>query len=338
MRGKRRTGISSEVRNSVSTIAVLLALPVIAGLFVMILYSSRYQGMIRRMDAAAELKPALETELAEDLFSVAAGRTSFEKSGVLETIHRIDNTLDTLTGQTEGNGHLQLTIARRTMDTMEQYTLKVRDGMTRDEISKATSLKDTVLTNVLRNLERCDFIIRYSQYGNKTKGAIYRLVDFYTLFYYRFVESHNGKDEQWWSHHFQSHSVESWQGMSFELICLTHLDQIKRRLGISGIAAEASSWRNTVSKGTDEKGAQIDLLIDRADRIINLCEMKFSVNPYVISKDYEQTLRLRMAIFKEKTNTRKSLVNTFVTTFGVANGIHHSIVDSEVLMEDLFEP
>ena len=130
MRGKRRTGISSEVRNSVSTIAVLLALPVIAGLFVMILYSSRYQGMIRRMDAAAELKPALETELAEDLFSVAAGRTSFEKSGVLETIHRIDNTLDTLTGQTEGNGHLQLTIARRTMDTMEQYTLKVRDGIT----------------------------------------------------------------------------------------------------------------------------------------------------------------------------------------------------------------
>lgn len=66
--------------------------------------------------------------------------------------------------------------------------------------------------------------------------------------------------------------------------------------------------------------------------------MKFSVHPYVISKDYEQTLRLRMAIFKEKANTRKSLVNTFVTTFGVADGIHHSIVDSEVLMEDLFEP
>ena len=145
MRGKRRTGISSEVRNSVSTIAVLLALPVIAGLFVMILYSSRYQGMIRRMDAAAELKPALETELAEDLFSVAAGRTSFEKSGVLETIHRIDNTLDTLTGQTEGNGHLQLTIARRTMDTMEQYTLKVRDGMTqRKPVDEIESIVDEV--------------------------------------------------------------------------------------------------------------------------------------------------------------------------------------------------
>ena len=129
MRGKKRTGISSEVRHSVSTIAFLLALPVILGLFVMVLYSSRYQAMIHRMDAAAELKPALETTLAEDLFSVAAGLTTFDKSGVMKKIKQIDRTLDQLTGQTEGNGHLQLTIARRTMDTMEQYTLQIRDGM-----------------------------------------------------------------------------------------------------------------------------------------------------------------------------------------------------------------
>lgn len=215
---------------------------------------------------------------------------------------------------------------------------KVREGMTREEISKSTGLKDFVLTKVLRNLERCDFIIRYSQYGNKTKGAIYRLVDYYTLFYYRFVETHNGKDEQWWSHHFQSHSIESWQGMSFELICLTHLNQIKRCLGISGIATEASAWRYVPPKGGNENGSQIDLLIDRADRIVNLCEMKFSINPFVITKGYEQTLRNRMGIFKEKTKTTKSLINTFVTTFGVANGKHHSIVGSEVVMDDLFEP
>ena len=129
MRRGKGTGISSEVRHSVSTIAVLLALPVVLGLFVMVLYSSRYQAMIHRMDAAAELKPALETTLAEDLFSVAAGRTTFDKSGVMKTIKQIDRTLDQLTGQTEGNGHLQLTIARRTMDTMEQYTLQIRDGM-----------------------------------------------------------------------------------------------------------------------------------------------------------------------------------------------------------------
>lgn len=215
---------------------------------------------------------------------------------------------------------------------------KVREGMTRDEISKTTGLKDSILTTVLRNLERCDFIIRYSQYGNRTKGAIYRLVDFYTLFYYRFVDAHHGKDEQWWSHHFQSHSIESWQGMSFELICLTHLNQIKRSLGISGIATEASSWRYVPSKGSKENGTQIDLLIDRADRIINLCEMKFSVHPYTITKDYEQSLRKQMEIFKDKTKTAKSLVNTFVTTFGVSNGLHYSIVGSEVTMDDLFEP
>ena len=88
MPGRRKTGIAGEVRHSISTIAVLLALPVIIGLTVMILYSSRYQGMIQRMDAAAELKPALETEIAEDLFSVAAGRITFEKSGVMRTIQK----------------------------------------------------------------------------------------------------------------------------------------------------------------------------------------------------------------------------------------------------------
>lgn len=129
MRRSRGTGISSEVRLSVRTIAILLALPVVIGLAVMVLYSSRYQAMIDRMDAAAELKPALESTLAEDLFSVAAGRTSFDNSQVMNTIRQIDSTLDQLTGETAGDGHLQLTVARRTMDTMEQYVLQVRDGM-----------------------------------------------------------------------------------------------------------------------------------------------------------------------------------------------------------------
>ena len=128
-RGKSSTGISSEVRHSVSTIAVLLALPVVIGLIVMVLYSSRYQAMIQRMNDAAELKPALETTIAENLFSVAAGRSTFEKSGVTKMIRQIDDSLDQLTKETEGNGRLQLMIARRTMDTMEKYSLQIRDGM-----------------------------------------------------------------------------------------------------------------------------------------------------------------------------------------------------------------
>ena len=129
MRGKKITGISSEVRQSVSMIAILLAIPVIIGLLVMILYSSRYQAMIQRMDTVAELKPSLEKTIAEDLFAVAAGRKTYEESGVRKTLAQINGTLDKLSSETEGSGHLQLTIARRTMDTMEQYALQVSDGM-----------------------------------------------------------------------------------------------------------------------------------------------------------------------------------------------------------------
>ena len=227
----------------------------------------------------------------------------------------------------------------------EKYTCVVkllngkREGMTREEIEKATNIDKSVLTIVLRNLERSDFVLRYTQFGNKSKGAIYRLVDFYTLFYYRFIDSFNAQDEEWWSHNFQSPSVESWQGLSFELLSLLHLLQIKQKLGISGMATSASSWRYVPTKkqkDNGEKGTQIDLLIDRADRIINLCEMKFSVKPYSITDSYENTLRNRMSLFQEKSKTTKTLVYTFVTTFGVANAVGRSIVGSEVNMDDLF--
>ena len=129
MRRGGMTSITGQIRRSVISIAVLLTVPAVIGLVVMMIYSSRTQAMIRRMDSAAEMKPALETTIAENLFSVAAGRSSFEESGVEELIGNTDSTLDELLEETEGSGHLQLTIARRTMDTMEQYVLKVRDGM-----------------------------------------------------------------------------------------------------------------------------------------------------------------------------------------------------------------
>ena len=129
MRRGGMTSITAQLRRSVGSITILLVVPAIIGLVVMMLYSSRTQAMIRRMDAAAEMKPALEATIAENLFSVAAGRSSFKESGVEELIGNTDSTLDELLAETEGSGHLQLTIARRTMDTLEQYVHKVRDGM-----------------------------------------------------------------------------------------------------------------------------------------------------------------------------------------------------------------
>ena len=129
MRRGGMTSITAQLRRSVGTIALLLTVPAVIGLVMMMLYSSRTEAMIRRMDAAAEMKPALETSIAENLFSVAAGRSSFEESGVEELIGNTNSTLDELLSETEGGGHLQLTVARRTMDTLEQYAYKLQDGM-----------------------------------------------------------------------------------------------------------------------------------------------------------------------------------------------------------------
>lgn len=212
-----------------------------------------------------------------------------------------------------------------------------KEGLTYAQIMKMSGLAGERLTTVLRNLEKCDFIITFTQFGNKSRGTLYRLSDFYTLFYFKYIDKADSKDEEWWTHNHNSRMVESWQGRTFELVCLTHLPQIRQKLGISGISTSASSWRYVPANAVDgEHGAQIDLVIERSDRVINLCEMKFSVSKFIVTKDYEERIRTRMQIFREKTKTNYSLVNTFVTTFGVSDGLHRSIVDNELTADDLF--
>lgn len=225
------------------------------------------------------------------------------------------------------------THADKYISVMDSLSSK-KEGMTRLELTKHVGLSGGQLSAVLGNLERCDFIEVYSQYKSNIRNALYRISDPYTLFYFKFLTKKNTKDEHWWSNNMQSHSVEAWQGFSFETICALHLDKIKQRLGINGISTQAGAWRKRGSSG--EHGAQIDLVIDRADRVINLCEMKFSDTPYTITKEYEEKLRDRMAAFRAETKTRKSLANTMITTFGILSGIHSGIVQSEVTMDDLF--
>lgn len=209
-----------------------------------------------------------------------------------------------------------------------------REGMLRAEIAQKTKISGGALTRVLDNLARCDFVESYSRFKSSVRNTLYRISDPYTLFYFKFLSRNNSKDEHWWTNNMHSHSVESWQGFSFETICMIHLNQIKQKLGISGIATSASSWRLLGERNTS--GAQVDLVIDRSDRVINLCEMKFSIEPYTISKSYENLLRNRIALFRAETHTRKSLVTTMVTTYGIVRGLHSGIVQSEVVMDDLF--
>lgn len=210
-----------------------------------------------------------------------------------------------------------------------------KSGMTRKEIARNTKINGTVLNTVLENLEQCDFIDKMEIFGRES-NMVYRLVDFYTLFYFKFISDKHKLDEQWWSHHLDDAGIRSWQGLCFELICMRHHRQIKKALGISGMATSVSTWRCSPDEKENLPGAQIDMIIERADRLIHLCEMKFSQKAYNISADYEKKLRDRMWLFDLKTKNRKPLVHTFVTTFGLGEGKHHSIVHSEVTMDDLF--
>jgi AAA+ ATPase superfamily predicted ATPase len=221
--------------------------------------------------------------------------------------------------------------AIRYIDVVKTLATK-RQGMTRQEISKHLNITGSGLTHILSQLERCDFILGYSSFGNQKNNVIYRLTDFYTLFYLQFVSQNRSQDENWWEHNMNSPQVRAWQGFSFELLCMLHLQQIKRSLSIGGIATTTSSWRSRNS----EHHYQIDMVIDRSDRIINLCEMKFSINRYMIDKDYEMLLRDRMAWFVAETKTRKTPVITMITTYGVMPNKHAGIVQSEVTLDGLF--
>lgn len=210
-----------------------------------------------------------------------------------------------------------------------------KSGMTRKEIAQQSQLNGTLLNRILDNLEQCDFIDKMEMFGRATT-LVYRLVDFYTLFYFKFIADKHKLDEQWWSHHLDDAGIRSWQGLCFELICTKHHRQIKKALGISGMATSVSTWRCLPDEINNLPGAQIDMIIERADRMIHLCEMKFSQKAFNISAEYEKKLRDRMWLFDLKTKNKKPLVHTFVTTFGLGEGKHHSIVHSEVTMDDLF--
>lgn len=208
-----------------------------------------------------------------------------------------------------------------------------KEGFTRKEISEKTKLGGAALSKILSDLEQCDFIFSYARYGNAKNNAIYRIKDFYTLFYYKYVNGIDTKDSLRWTHLSSTPQVSSWQGFSFELLCLLHLDEIKKALGIDRILNDASTWRSK----QPEQNTQIDLVIGRADHNINLCEMKFSSGMYAIDKGYEQKLRERMSIFLAETMTRCSTRITMVTTYGVLQNKHSGIVNDEVLLDDLFE-
>lgn len=212
-------------------------------------------------------------------------------------------------------------------------------GMTSKDIREATGIDGGEITAILGNLISCDFIRRYVSIGKTERDALYQLTDLFSLFHLRFVENNSSQDMNFWSNILSSGTKNAWTGYAFEQVCLHHINQIKAKLGILGVLSSVYSWKSrpfTDKDGSEWTGAQIDMLIDRNDSVINICEMKYSVDEFVIDEDYERKLRQRLSLFSHVTGTKKALALTFITTYGVKRNAHSSIVQSEVRMEDLF--
>jgi len=161
--------------------------------------------------------------------------------------------------------------------------------------------------------------------------CLYQLTDPFSLFHLRFIRGKRPRNQRYWSSNLESPSLSAWKGYAYELVCLLHHEQVKQALGVASISTKMSSWRSRSSV----PGAQIDLLLDRKDDIINLCEMKYSKAEYSISGKYELELRNKIAVFEAETNSKKAVHLTMVTTYGVASNIHSGIVHSEVTLDDM---
>lgn len=211
---------------------------------------------------------------------------------------------------------------------------KKTKGLTRDEIIRESKLPNGGgLSKVLDELESCEFIRKYIPFGKKSRESLYQLCDFYSLFYFQFVKGHKVSDENYWANSIDSPKHRAWAGYAFEQICMMHSPQIKQQLGISGIKTEISSWKSKEL----ETGAQIDMLIDRNDQVINLLEMKYSINEFTIDKAYAANLRNKIACFRAETKTKKALFLTMLTTYGVKQNEHYyGLIQNELKLHDLF--
>lgn len=210
-------------------------------------------------------------------------------------------------------------------------------GMTREEILKNTSISNNgTFSSQLKDLEYCGFIRKYNSFGKKTKDTIYQLIDNFILFHFGFLKD-NLNEKNFWQTSYNSPKLNTWRGLAFENICLNHISQIKNALGILGINSSEYSFK---SKENNEKGiygSQIDLIIDRKDDTINLCEIKFSNMPFVVEKDYHNVLLTKLNDFEKETNHKKTILLTLISANGLKQNIHSDIINNVITLEDFFK-
>ncbi|MBQ3657905.1 MAG: AAA family ATPase [Bacteroidales bacterium] len=208
-----------------------------------------------------------------------------------------------------------------------------REGLTRKEIAEKLSLNSGGgLTEILRGLQASNFIISYTYFGASSRDTRYKLVDLFSLFYLYFNDLPKTHNRSFWADNLNSPQLNAWRGYAFEEVCYVHQDQIKHALGISGVQTEIMPWRKTSTPGV-----QIDMLINRDDRVINVCEIKFSNGMYTITKDYDLKLRQKVEVFMTETKIKKNPHLTLITTYGLTPNEYSGHVQKCITMDSLFE-
>ena len=207
-------------------------------------------------------------------------------------------------------------------------------GCTRKELSEISGITvGGTLTNALTALIESDFVKNYVPFGCSKREEYYKLTDSFCNFYLRFVENKKQLSTDFWLSNIDAQNIVTWRGIAFENVCFNHIDQIKNALGISGVSTTESSWSK---KKIDETGTQIDMLIERKDNIINMCEIKFYGTEFAVDKHYDKVLRNRIAILTEDISPKMAIHSTLITTFGLKYNEYSGDFVRVVNMNDLF--
>lgn len=206
-------------------------------------------------------------------------------------------------------------------------------GYTRTEIVENVGIQDGgTLSQSLNALIASDFVVKYIPFGKRNKEH-YKLVDPFCMFYLRFVDKKMKINENFWQQNISSQQISSWRGFAYENVCFNHISQIKKALGISGVITTHSAWSK---RSDDTEGTQIDLLVLRNDNVVNMCEIKYYGDEFMVDKEYYRALLHRQELLAKELSPKVSIHSTLITTFGLSYNEYSGIFTNVITLEDLF--
>lgn len=209
-----------------------------------------------------------------------------------------------------------------------------RCGCTRLELINLISVSGGgTLSNALNSLIKSDFIVKYVPFGGSKREEYFRLTDSFCNFYLKFIEGERQLPKDFWISNITSQKLVSWRGIAFENVCFNHIAQIKRALGISGVSTNEFAW----SKKDDNLGAQIDMIIERKDNIVNMCELKFYNDEFIVDKSYDKVIRNRISLLEKEISKKYSIHSTLITTFGLKYNEYSNDFTNVITIDDLFQ-